>query len=1127
MAHRGFALVVALLLMAMLSVLAIGLLSLGNIALRGSSVGDARRVAQANARVALALAIGQLQNELGDDRRITADAAILDGAGQPYLTGVWESATGTQTSAPLSPAPTYDNWKKDRFRGWLTSHPDPKALDEREYAQAGVPNDSPLLFSEKSDGFEMRARTIPVESMDGMAGSMAWAVSQEATKAKINVGTDIPRHAPNDAIQAPAGPNLALSGIASQPESDWDRRTGRVLGMRQAVLDTEFGMNRETAAELGREHTAHSKGVLADVVNGGLKTDFSLGFELSDSDFTASRWGGVTNPFGSGGAPGGETPLYQPLNDGSPVKVTINYNPVTYDHNFETGAPPTFNSLRSHYNVFKHLYRSNGLATAFFRPQGSTYWPNSNVTRGSETSVSPVLDRVLFFVGLKVEGGIMNLVFTPIVTLWNPYNVAIEAEGFAVYPWMDLPLISRFDINGADAGTWYLSHNLGADKTNQKHGRQSEPYFMCYLTANGTSSLSTPLRLGPGEVRVFVPRDKSLIPYQRTAPANARTSIFLKPVASAADMDLGGGIRVPLNQSMNPPGFNRIIQDTDSVKPTLEFLINNYHYFVTMEDAGRLKGLAKGETISEVQIYSGKLGNQKTLKPPVLRGSELKSKVQVIAMLETFHRTAGQNGQLADLVFTVNPRQRYVNALISGAGQNQFAAGPHYESTMREVRDYITDAFQVTQDGRRSFYGMSNAPLTGRDYLSFFEMPQDPMFSLAGFQHADLSDSAFSPGAQFGNAWASPWVARTSAARKISNSPSGEKISPSGLGLYDHSYLLNTALWDSFFFSSIAPRTSLSAGSGSAGVYNNEQVQVTAKVKDVISNWVGDPQAYPLRNQRYLLHRGNKSDTELIDLLSSPAGCRYAAAHILVDGAFNVNSVNPAAWKAMLASLRGATFDVESEAGSNKSHNAGDATPVPRQRRPFGNPEDHWNGFRELTDQQIESLAEQIVEEVKKRGPFQSLGEFVNRRLASNELGLKGALQAAIDRAGINEDSKVANFNNLSYPYRINLPEPYTGIGTPGWLTQADLLNALGPFITVRSDTFTIRAYGEAKAENGTVLARSWCEAVVQRVPEWIDSDPSDNATELPQDLTPTNARFGRRFEIVSFREISNQEFDS
>jgi len=1123
--EQGFALVVALLLMAMLSVLAIGILSLGSIALRSSSSGEARRVAQANARVALSLAIGKLQNELGDDRRVTADGAILEGSGQPYLTGVWESVAGSQTSNPLAAAPPYDTWKTSRFRTWLASSADPKALQVREFAASPVSNEAPLLFSEKADGFDMRAESIAVESEDGMAGSMAWAVSQEGTKAKINVGTDVPRYATNDAIHAPAGPNLALSEIAEQPEKDWTRRSGRVLGMRQAILDPDFKLNRENAAQLGREHTAHSKGVLADVVKGGLKTDFSLGFELNDQDFNASRWGVVTNPFGGGKAPGREMPLYEPVNGGGPVKVTMTYGSVTFEHLFETGAPATFNSLRSHYNLYRHLYRSNGIATAFFRPQGNTYWPNSNVTRGSETSVSPVLDRILFFVGLKTEGGIMNVVFTPVVTLWNPYNVAVEAEGFAVYPWMDLPLISGFTINGKNSGPWYLSQNLGSNRKADGEGRQSEPYFMCYLTGDGTANIKNPVRLGPGEVRVFVPTSKSLVEYNRTAPANDRTKIFLKPVASAADMDIGGGIRVPLNKSISGSGMTQQIASTDSVKPSLEFQLGNYHYFVTMEDVGRLKGLAKGETVAEVQVYNGKAANQSTVKAPTLSGAQLSSKVQVIAMLETFHRTAGQDKQMADLVYTVNPRQRYINGMISGA--SAFAAGPHYESSMREVRDYISEAFQVTTDGRRSYYGMSNAPNSGRDYLSFFEVPQDPLFSLAGFQHADLADSAFTPGAQFGNAWASPYLARSTAARKLTTAPTGERISPSGVGIYDHSYLLNSAVWDSFFFSSISPRTSLSPSNGAPSVYDGDQIHVTADVDDVISNWVGDPQAYPLRNQRYLLHRGGLGNDELVSLLSSPAGCRYVAAHILVDGAFNVNSVNPTAWRAMLASLRGASFDVESENGSSKSHNAGDATPVPRQRRPFGSPQDLWNGFRELTDKQIESLSEEIVREVKSRGPFQSMGEFVNRRLASSDLGLKGALQAAIDRAGINKGSTVATFINTTYPYRTNIPEPYTGTGTPGWLTQADLLNALGPYITVRSDTFTVRAYGEAKDDDGKVLARSWCEAVVQRVPEWIDPDPSDNATELPQDLTPTNARFGRRFEVLSFRELSNQEFES
>jgi hypothetical protein len=448
---------------------------------------------------------------------------------------------------------------------------------------------------------------------------------------------------------------------------------------------------------------------------------------------------------------------------------------------------------------------------------------------------------------------------------------------------------------------------------------------------------------------------------------------------------------------------------------------------------------------------------------------------------------------------------------------------------MRLVRDYISPAFQVTGDGRRSYYGSSNASGTGRDFLSFFEVPQDPMMSLGAFQNADLSDSAFSSGTQFGNSWASGFVARNSTGRILKNaSTSGsERIEQNGLGLYDHSYLVNAAIWDGYYFSSISPRTTLAPAEPSPAVYGYEPALVRSSSKEIIRNWVADPEANPLRNPRHVLHKGDMTGDKIVDLLASPSGCRYAAAFMMLDGAFNVNSTNEAAWRAMLSSLRGHTFDVESSSGPSKSYNPGDSTPVPRLRRPSGSSGDLWNGFRELSDDQIRALAREIVTEVRSRGPFQSMGEFVNRRLDNTDLGLKGALQAAIDRAGINKDSMVAKFDTSGYPYRNNIRDPYTGTGTPGWLTQADLLNGLAPFITVRSDTFTIRAYGEAKDKDDNILARSWCEAVVQRVPEWLDPDPSDNATELPQDLTPLNARFGRRFEILSFRELSNQEIDT
>ena len=56
-----------------------------------------------------------------------------------------------------------------------------------------------------------------------------------------------------------------------------------------------------------------------------------------------------------------------------------------------------------------------------------------------------------------------------------------------------------------------------------------------------------------------------------------------------------------------------------------------------------------------------------------------------------------------------------------------------------------------------------------------------------------------------------------------------------------------------------------------------------------------------------------------------------------------------------------------------------------------------------------------------------------------------------------------------------------------------------------RSDTFVIRAYGEAA--DGS---RAWCEAVVQRVSEPVSSAPM--------------MKFGRQFKQIRFRWLSPAE---
>jgi hypothetical protein len=191
---------------------------------------------------------------------------------------------------------------------------------------------------------------------------------------------------------------------------------------------------------------------------------------------------------------------------------------------------------------------------------------------------------------------------------------------------------------------------------------------------------------------------------------------------------------------------------------------------------------------------------------------------------------------------------------------------------------------------------------------------------------------------------------------------------------------------------------------------------------------------------------------------------------------------------------------------------------------------------------------------VRLRGPFLSLAEFVNRRLtpgptaASNaghpdpyRLGLGGALQTAIDRA-INHPAvaSVPSPYNLSSK-RNETTGPREGAGTPfhgyyfadleyrlptriagypGYLLQADVLSALAPNLSARSDTFTIRTYGDVRNPvTNTITGRAWCEAVVQRTPDYIDPAATD-ATATPATNTP-NATFGRRYRIVSFRWLT------
>ncbi len=1140
---QGFALVISLSLMVLLTVLAVGLLSLSAISLRSSTSADASAQAYANARMAVLLAIGELQKNAGDDRRITADASLSANAPQPNLVGVWTSWSPDFAIKADKSAPNYGTEKTNRFRNWLTSSPDPSALKDPKWSETSVGSDWIRLFSLNNDGFDLKAAPVPMES-----GTFAWTVSQENTKAKVNVaGPDQQSAVANVELQAQSRPSLALASNLKSPEKGWNLRASRVISANQIGLDTDLAEDTNKAAAAGASYTVHGQGLLTNVVKGGLKTDLNLGFELNDSEFARSTWSGTPNPFRAGNSLAGfsgptsykgQQPLFFPIVENPIVSILTDFTPASVSHRFYAAGVPTFDHLRSFYRIPYHLYGGNSPPTVAERgpdhvaisippASGGSFFSPAAPPNGvrSNIGVRPVLNRLIFLLSIALGGDDqVRLVMTPVISLWNPYNAALEIEGAVAYPWIDVPFQLDWEIKSGGAiipntGVG-MSRIMGRQFDSAAygwHGRQVDPYFLCQMTGDGTGTVTKPIRFEPGEIRVFAPATTVPVDFKRLG-ANTLRTLRMRPVDNINQMTTKGGLTIPMRGGIQGNGFDVTIKQGDTVKLNLrESNPTLYNYFVSLEDAARIKNPAdttRGQAVSEVQMLNF-VSVVNNITSPILSYAELKNSPQPFGVLETFARTAkvGLGGTpISDPVYTTNPRHAATHHQLA---RGSFTVAPHYLSTLRAASSF-DGAIQTANEGRRSFWGPSNNSSTGQTLLPFFEIPRQPLVSLAGFQHAELASSTFSSANQFGNSWASPYLGRNRAGIKETTHVR------TGVPIYDTPYLTNEALWDSFFFSGAAPTLRPGSSGNPQTAWANTMASTQKSLSKVMEDFVADPLEKPLSNSRMRLIKGSYSDSELVKRLLEPEGCTRIAAHLAVDGAFNINSTSVEAWTAFLSGLRGQDFEVE---GGNSP--SGSDTSFPRFRFPSqggtGSDAKNWNGFRSLSDGQIRQLADNIVQQVRLRGPFLSLAEFVNRRIENSDLGRSGAIQSAIDKARFNDSAKQAVLPTSNYPGEARSHIiPDTSVGIPGYLTQADVLQSLAPVITARSDTFTVRGYGEAKDANGNVIARAWCEAVVQRVPEFID--PTTPAESAIASATPVNQTFGRRFEIVSFRRLHRDE---
>ena len=1167
-AKHGFALVVTLSLMILLTLLAVGLLSLSSIALRSSTQGEAMANARANARLALILALGELQKAAGDDRRVTVDGSFLDGTKHPYAVGIYKSWAPKLAENPAASTPDYTK-KSQQFVTWLASGCDSRELTTLNWVKTGLMARPVDLFTEKSDGFLHSGSAVDVDNGARYTGALAWAVVQDATKAKISVGgPELAQRLANVDLHVQPRPSLAKTESFKQPVAEWNQRACRVLSMGQAKLDANLWKASPATPE-GAHFTTQGYGLLTDIVNGGLKTDLSLGFEMSEADFLKDKWGAFKNPFRAANFPKsgtpasyrGERPLFRPLTDSGSVHVDLNFSPANTVYEFPAAVVPTFATLRSFYRTPYHVYTTADGPTIFERGMDHVALkqpvPNNGqyvspcatpLAKKSQTSYRPVLDRVLFVlsVGLSVDPPTLNeirLILTPIVTLWNPYNCALEIEGSVLYQWMDAAHYPNWTFyqDGSQTGSagLHMASLLTKQFISVGHGRSVNPYFFFSITPGGTGTAGSgkSIRFQPGEVRVFAPASnvaKELV----VANSIRNRTVYMRPVESVDQLSLRGGLAIPMrNQSFNY-GISRVLAPTESVQ--LSFSANGiYPFGVGLEDATRAKlsdpgDSDRGQAVTDVQTVNFiNSDTTATLNSTRMSFAEVSNPAirQPFGMFETYHRVASDAAayRKSDMVFTTNPRQAHVNRFLT---TGSFLTAPHYETRMTAVSSF-NQVIQTANAGRNAYYGASNSSGSGMTHLVFFEAPRAPLLSLAAFQHADFAGTSYSTANQFANSWASTYLKREKVAElfpteTVSIPGAAAQYVRADMPVYDYSYLANETLWDAFFFSGAAPMLQPGTTTGNPTVWDKDIAVVKEDYKTTLEKCIEDPASNPLRNPRMRFLTGNVPAETLKSDLLSPQGCLQIAAHLQVDGAFNINSTSEKAWTAFLSGMRDVAFDViDNPKTAAKTINKAAATgntPYPRVRNPAGTENNRWLGFRSLTDAQVADLAKKLVLQIKKRGPFLSLGEFVNRRIDTSALGLKGAIQTAIDDAAVNKAALYDTFDTAGYPVdgKANIVPSNTGVGIPGYLTQADVLQSIAPVMTVRSDTFTIRGYGEAKDAAGKVLATAWCEAVVQRTPEFVDT--SNPAHTAMASLNPMNLLFGRRFSMVSFRYLTQSE---
>jgi hypothetical protein len=1012
---QGFALVVTLSLMILLTILAVGLLSLSSVSLRSSGQGNAMATARANARLAMMLALGDLQKHAGPDQRVTARADLVAAAANPLYTGVWDSKPD-----PLSPNAPLD---KTTPLVWLVSGNNATGL-------ATTP-----LVSAANGGTEVRAplQVVKATATSQPTGAYAYWVADEGVKACINL--DSPGYrttaTATDAARAFAGAprsaidlmETAVNPATGTVSSAWGsalypyvaETIPKLVTPGQLPLYTTAGNQAATqAATKSRFHdlTAYSSSVLADTANGGLRQDLTR--ILSDP---------TKGPLDA-------DPIF-------PADSSVSPTP-TLPHLL----PPIWGRLRAWWN--NPVDPATGSLTPALGT--ATTPPIAPVVMWAEVGFAFITEN-LRTATPPGTGYRLRIQAFPRAILWNPYTVPMAGRTYELG-------IGSYGVSG-DA---YISIQDAAGTEIKKFFLKRFSFRSDYPTRYLRFKIAVPT-LKPGQSRVL-----SLATIMGDATLKEGDNPGNYTILNSSDDDWWDTPLEPhhFTHAINPltganAGFGGntsfYLRDTNEAEP-VNIPSKSFQY-------------ASPNSVSQTQGITGYPNGPLSL--PATGTYAPAPKLRVVSQPQMDYRSPVQWFSQLNPLAPIEIRHSTDGTWCPFYGSN--ISAPSSTILMSVANDDASISTKLNNPSRM----MDSSGNPYRLVLREPRLADSGLYqSIAHLQHAPLCDTGIGPLYVVGNSLKSTRIPLGT--DTVNTNATGGNVYAGPI--YDSSYLVNQALWDKYFFSTI-PST-LSAADLASPAYKlpNSRLQPL-------------PSADPVKLKKH--------DT--------------AAANLMLLGGFNVNSTSEQAWRAVLGAAHNLKYDPVTGALAPTNPLQ---SPYSRFLKPLGDSAEPYRGYRQLTETQIAALAAKIVVEVKARGPFRSLADFVNRRLVSTPVpavsppdpawktGESGPVQAAIDAAtGTNSTDR-----------------QILSIFGPGYLTQADVLSRIGSAISARSDTFVIRAYGEART-GGAVTAKAYCEAVVQRTPDYVD--PATAPEALPA-AGSINERFGRRFSIISFRWLSPNE---